>query len=192
MTFGKKIRLVFAAAAISTATMACGVPEAPPQASRATSGTTYHVTASKLTEKKTGVKRWHTIVEHGSHAMVVDGVDAKGNVKFVTSIQVDQKKHTVTLVSYAKGQQGTLVMDLRTGNFLSNTIPQKSFVLFARAFGADALYHNRLQTQYASWWSIGLAAVGAAVVVVAAVATAPVWLPVAGAGLAAAGIGTAA
>src|SRR4051794_21325332 len=108
MALVKRLRAALAAATISTAAMACGgSPETP---ATAEAPRVYGAAASAVTKKTFGIVRWHAIIEPKAHAIVMDGADAKGNIKYTSSIQLDEKHHTLTFTSYGanKSHRGAI------------------------------------------------------------------------------------
>ena len=158
--------------------VACGASEPPSyNTAKAQSGLVFRAPASKKTQLRTGITHWHTIIE--KNVVVIDGSDAKGNVKFSTAFRksVDGKSYVVE--DYGK-KKGALIFDGKSGIVTSNSLPQDSWPLYAASFAID--FHAYQQNvPYGVWSNIGSAAViiGGVAAAVAIIATAPVWVPAA-------------
>ncbi len=152
---------------------AAPAPPASPTTAKVVTGVVMHAKASSATQKKLGITRWHGIVEQKTGAIVMDGSDAKGKVRFVTAIRVDKTTNVFHLDMHAPSK-GSLAVDLETGKVISNSISQDQLKSFATLMNADWEQHLA-QTQYGVWGyvSAGLSVVGVAAGVVAAVAAAP-------------------
>ena len=132
MMLGKKLRLVLAGVALSSAAMACGQPEKVPTPA-AKARPAYVFSAKSTTHSRTtlGVSRWHTTVEPGSNAaLTIDGQDGTGRVKFLSTAFVD-KKTTTLHIQVVLPERGELVWDYKHHTILSNTIPV-SAIAFAK------------------------------------------------------------
>ena len=167
--------LVTCLAITAGAGIGCAAPAPPasPTTAKVVTGVVMHAKASSATQKKLGITRWHGIVEQKTGAIVMDGSDAKGKVRFVTAIRVDKKTNVFHLDMHAPSK-GSLAVDLATGKVLSNSISQDQLKSFATLMNADWEKHLS-QAQYGAWGyvSAGLSVVGVAAGVVAAVAAAP-------------------
>ncbi|MDB5218384.1 MAG: hypothetical protein JWO86_6311 [Myxococcaceae bacterium] len=124
---------------------ACAPETPPPLARRATvkaESKVFTATASKTTQAKLGITRWHMVLESGSN-IVIDGANAKGEVKFSTAFHRDV--HKLRIESY--GQRGTLTIDSKTRALSANTLPS-GWATYAAAFGADWKTFHKQQKAY--------------------------------------------
>src|SRR5947209_404545 len=104
-------------------TVGCSAPTAAPEAKAAkvSSGVVFNTRASKETQAKLGITRWHAIIEQKSGSVVIDGADAKGNVKFATVMRRGFDQKSIWMESY--GKKGLVAFDMKTGVVQSNTLP---------------------------------------------------------------------
>jgi hypothetical protein len=152
-----KLRMVVAAASISTAALACGSPAKEPATAQADLGLSYSVPASQSSRAKLGVTRWHAIVERATKAVVIDGQDAKGNVKYVTSFQLVDDD-VVEIRSYS--HKGALRFDTKAKKILSNTLPRE-WAAYALHGAADWSAYSSTKP-YMSGVTLGLGLTGTA------------------------------
>ena len=168
--------LVTCLALTAGAGIGCAAPEAPahPTVGKVVTGVVVHAKASPATQAKLGITRWHGIVEKDTGAIVMDGSDAKGKVRFVTAIRVDKKENVFYLDMHAPSK-GSLAVDLGTGTILSSTLSATQLETFATLMSSDWDKHMS-QTQYGTWGAVAATltavSIGAGVVVTVAVAVA--------------------
>jgi uncharacterized membrane protein YgcG len=124
-------------------TFGCAAPAVPKfgQAKQAVTGDVYNTPASKTTRAALGITRWHAIIEPKSGAVVIDGQDAKGNVKFVTAYRMDAATHTYRVESYV--HKGVLAFDSRSGQIRTDSLTQpKAWAQATAAFATDWVRHR--------------------------------------------------
>ena len=131
----KGIRLVVGAVVISSAAIACAPPETTGGSTRMKARVTSAVSSAQ-SQDKLGITRWHSTVlsgANGAKAGTIDGQDANGKVRFLTTIRED--KSAVHIESILP-KRGEWIWDAKTRTVTRNTIPAKS-LSFASAFTAD-------------------------------------------------------
>jgi len=167
MFFSNKLRVTLAAAVISTAAMACGgSPDHEPAPTVKQNGTTFSAKASAKSQAALQVTRWHSTIESGVNgAVVLDGQDRVGRVKYLQTAFIDKKTQTVHL-QVILPEKGEIVWDLKRHVVLSNTVPA-SVQPYARGIYYDFQMAHPLRggaTQAYSYLSAGLKiAAGAAI-----------------------------
>jgi hypothetical protein len=120
----------------------CSAPSvANPPPQRSTIGVVYHAPAAQETRSTLGISRWHGIVEPSGRAIVLDGADVRGRVKFSAVIRVDKRNRTLLIESHQ--QPGTMKVDMKTRKVVSNTLGA-SFPPYAKALARDWFRHRKL------------------------------------------------
>jgi hypothetical protein len=114
--------------------VACAPAEMPPHPEKVavkTASKVFTAPASAETQAKLGITRWHMIVQGGGK-VVIDGANAKGQVKFSSLIHNDGK--SMKIESYA--ERGTLAIDTKKAALTAYSLPA-SWSDHAAAFSAD-------------------------------------------------------
>jgi hypothetical protein len=109
------------------------MPSHPEKVAVKTASKVYTAPASAETRAALGVVQWHMTFEKGS-IIVLDGANAKGEVRFSTVLRTDAATNTYRIESY--GERGTLALDTKTQALRVNTLPA-SWAPHAAAFSAD-------------------------------------------------------
>jgi uncharacterized membrane protein YgcG len=153
--------------------VACSAPEPPKYEKpvQVKTGVVFNAPATKATQAKLGITRWHAIVESQSGAVVIDGSDAKGKVKFSTAFRLSKDGKSYEVTSYA--QKGAVKFDMKTGKLVSNTMQVKDWSVYSKALAADwGAFHRTTPYGIARNIALGLGAVAATIAI--AVALPPV------------------
>jgi uncharacterized membrane protein YgcG len=156
------LKTVVVAGALGTAAMACGgAPDEAPTAPAQT-GYIFSAKASTKSQDELGITRWHSTVESGvSNAIVLDGQDRLGKVKYLSTAHVDKKTNTFR-VQVILPQKGELVWDIKHQTLLTNTLPMGSLAYAKGIFHDYQLahpIHGGVQ-QYTYLSGFGTAALG--------------------------------
>ena len=156
----QKLLLLLVCMAV-TLGMACSPATPPPHPQKAVqpASKVLSAPASKETQAALGITRWHMIIESGNN-VVIDGANAKGQVKF--SSLIHQDSHAMRIESY--GQRGTLTIDKDSGTLGTHTLPD-DWAAHATAFSADwQKFHEKAAYSFlgdsAKYLGIGAAIAG--------------------------------
>ncbi|MFO0742563.1 MAG: hypothetical protein U0270_42210 [Labilithrix sp.] len=131
----KGIRLVVGTVVISSAAIACAPPETTGGSTRMKARVTSAVSSAQ-SQDQLGITRWHSTVlsgANGAKAGTIDGQDANGKVRFLTTIREDRSAVHIESILPKRGEW---IWDAKTRTVTRNTIPAKS-LSFASAFTAD-------------------------------------------------------
>ena len=117
--------------------VACNTPNAAPTRkahSELKATKVFYAPASKASQEKLGVVRWHLIMGDESGSVVIDGADANGKVRFSSSIRRNTTARTLQVDSYT--QRGSFAINTKTSTLSANNLPA-SWNAHATAFAAD-------------------------------------------------------
>ena len=124
--------------------VACSTPVAPTSSTDSKDGAvkvanshSYRLTASSDTKASLGVSTWHVLTQGDTQTIVLEGVDASGNVKFATSFREEGDMVRIDSYKVASGKL-TLKKDGAGFKLASNTIAAEKWDKFAAAYAADA------------------------------------------------------
>ncbi|HSO38158.1 MAG TPA: hypothetical protein VLT33_36775, partial [Labilithrix sp.] len=165
--------LLLASVVALAGSVACSAPTPPSygKTAKASAGLVYNARSTQTSAARLGITRWHSIVEPKTQAVVFDGQDAKGNVGFITSLRVDKATNTLHVETFAPSK-AAMVIDMKTGKVLSNTLTRANFASFASALTHDWKQRQEV-ARYANNWQIAGAALGLAAATVLFVVALP-------------------
>jgi hypothetical protein len=169
MLMGKKLRLLLACGALSSAAMACAPPEmVPAHATKARPAYVFSAKSTATSRTNLGVARWHSTVEPGTNAaLTIDGQDKAGRVMFLSTAFVDKKTSTIH-IQVVLPQRGELVWDIKHQKVLTNTIPA-SAVPFAKGIYFDYPRAHAGAQAYSYWGGVWQVAAGSVLGIVGGV-----------------------